>query len=285
MDCNASPPKFDEFLLHPSKVVLSCQLALNLGSDHSDVICERIITSIRDSLSPSYHRAVAQLTSKSVQGACTDARDAADQKHRGVQAYRRDAFGTAAAFFTKGLAFIDERQHACKQAAGQACSNRALCHLRLGNAEAALQDCTLALPLIPGCGKAHFRKALALEQLGRHAAALDAASTAHALSDTDLTGAPAAAALVHRLRRVINAQTSVQQELPQHIQPAQALPCLQVGYSTSEGRALQAKSQVQKGALLLQEDPVAVVCCKQHRGNVSCSDMALFALIKVDSKW
>ena len=270
-------PRFDELVVNRSGVVSSCQRALDLGSDNASVIYERAVTAVRQSLSPSYHSAVAQLTSKSVQGACTDAGGAAQQKHEGVVAYRKEAFSTAAAFFTQGLALVDERQHACKQEAGQAYSNRALCHLQMGNAEAALQDCSLTLVIVPSSEKAHFRKALALEQMGgRHAEALDAARSAHALCATDHAGAHAAAALVQRLCKAVDAHRLVQQESPPHpSQPARALPGLQVGFHASEGRALQVMSQVQQGALLLQEDPMAVVCCKHQRTKVSSNTASI----------
>ena len=277
-------PRFVEFILDRSACASSCQVALE--SDHAELIFERTITAVRKSLSPSFFRAVAQFTSKSVHGACTDAGDDR-QKQEGVNAYRKDAFGTAATCFTQGLALIDERQQSCKQEACQALSNRALCHLQLGDAEAALQDCSLALVLTPDNTKAGFRKALALEQLGRHAQALDAASSAHALCSTGHAGAHAAAALVYRLRAAVDAktaqtaqpaQTDGQQQPLSTGQPAPALPRLELGFSTSEGRALQVQSQVQEGALLLQEDPLAVVCSKQRRKEVR-SDTIMCAVM------
>ncbi len=135
--------------------------------------------------------------------------------------------------------------------------------MRLGSFECALEDCTLAATLHPSNIKAHFRMALALEQLGQHAAGLAAAQMAHDLLAAADDAQQHAAALISRLSG--GAQACMQQgsraahdELP----VVSTLPRLEVKHIPEEGRALQLGSDegpVHRGGLLLSEDPVALV--------------------------
>ncbi|CAJ1454665.1 unnamed protein product [Effrenium voratum] len=63
--------------------------------------------------------------------------------------------------------------------------NLAQCNLKVGNCEAALENCQEVLKLDETCAKAHFRRAKALEALGRDAAARAALRRAAQLAPRD----------------------------------------------------------------------------------------------------
>jgi tetratricopeptide (TPR) repeat protein len=85
----------------------------------------------------------------------------------------------AAQRFTQALHRLGP-SHSCRNQGhhtllAQLCSNRSAALAALGHHAGALLDAARAAHLAPGWGKAHLRMALALLQLGRAAAALQAA--------------------------------------------------------------------------------------------------------------
>lgn len=54
-----------------------------------------------------------------------------------------------------------------------ACANRAMAHLKTSNAQAAHEDCSVALSLDPAYVKAWHRRSSARRALGRHLDAID----------------------------------------------------------------------------------------------------------------
>jgi len=84
--------------------------------------------------------------------------------------FRCGLLGKAAGLYTEAL-HAARALRGGEALLGNLLCNRALCHLRLRTAEAALADATEALEAAPTLAKAHYRAAQALQALGRMAEA------------------------------------------------------------------------------------------------------------------
>ena len=85
--------------------------------------------------------------------------------------FRCGLLGKAAGLYTEAL-HAARALRGGEALLGNLLCNRALCHLRLRTAEAALADATEALEAAPTLAKAHYRAAQALQALGRMAEAV-----------------------------------------------------------------------------------------------------------------
>ena len=85
-------------------------------------------------------------------------------KETGNAALKAGSFEAAIAAYTKALALDPERKLA---SASALLGNRALAQLKLKKHEACVDDCTAALTLDPGYGKALYRRAQAREALDK----------------------------------------------------------------------------------------------------------------------
>ena len=91
-------------------------------------------------------------------------------RQAGGAAFRCGLLGKAAALYTEAL-HAARALRGGEALLGNLLCNRALCHLKLRAAEAALADATEALKAAPALSKAHYRAAQALQALGRMAEA------------------------------------------------------------------------------------------------------------------
>ena len=100
-----------------------------------------------------------------------DAALATRAKADGAAAYKAGDYETAIQLFLRAIKLGGEEPHALH-------ANAAACHSALNDHTSALQAAEAALRLSPKYVKGHYRKALALSALGRHADAIEACKLA-----------------------------------------------------------------------------------------------------------
>ena len=98
-----------------------------------------------------------------------------ESKTKGNQAYACGDYAEAKMQYTHALTRLDQEPDAADFAILRASllSNRAVSHIKLGDAASTMADCTLSLQLDPGNTKSLLRRAAALEMRERYQAALD----------------------------------------------------------------------------------------------------------------
>ena len=99
-------------------------------------------------------------------------------------AYKKCRYARAVKLYSAALSSFPPKG---KEGSGEAVllANRSLCHLRLGEAATALSDAIAATIGAPNWAKGHARKAMAMQALGDHAAALEAIEQALRLTPDD----------------------------------------------------------------------------------------------------
>ena len=138
----------------------------------------------------------------SVQGCVPDARRAATAKDKANEAYRLGQLHDAAVAYTDSVRFGEEVTNEGRTLASRSYANRALVHMHLGELTAAVEDATAAIDCDPRFDKAWYRRAAALESLGRHRQAAQDASTALQLAQ-DEGSAASIARLASRLQSTL----------------------------------------------------------------------------------
>ena len=100
-----------------------------------------------------------------------------ENKASGNEEFKKGNFSAAIASYSAAIVLVEEEEG---EGAGKRCaelgivySNRALCFLKLDQYEKCVQDATSSVRISPSSVKALYRRAQALHQLGRSAAALD----------------------------------------------------------------------------------------------------------------
>ena len=168
---------------------------LKLATPDPDALARGIVAAVAARLATfnAFQAAQAELSRCDVFGAAPDESSYRQLKELGGQAFRNALFDHGAELYTNALAFLDESSAGGGRKASVLYCNRAVCHLRgePPRISEALVDCDEALRCNAANHRAHYRKAIALLQLGKLAEAKEAASQAIALGAAKATDAKA----------------------------------------------------------------------------------------------
>jgi hypothetical protein len=227
-----------------------------------------------------FHRAIHDLQCTTLPGVCCDTLAADSESQKAREAYSKGLYKSAVSKFSSALALLDETQLGVKATAAGLYRSRALCLLRLNRCREALDDVTVALRYDKNSETAVFRKAVALQRIGRSQEALEAARQALSMSmqRENKAGCRDAAALMRRLVSQIESIATDSRDIPgppnQHTDMAgiadAALPKVEVVSLEMEGRAMVVADcdGVQAGQLILAEEPFATVILRKRRKHV-----------------
>jgi tetratricopeptide (TPR) repeat protein len=233
----------------------------------------RLISALDLSRNEQYFELLSDLRDLAVSGACCCIDTVRDEHLKGLSAFRKNDYSRAAERFTEALAFTDERALDSNTLTAELYNSRALCLIWLGHQGHAVADCNLALQYTPSSDTAHFRKAVALNKLGRLHEAIPHARNALEISQSSgaHNAGQDAARLLQDMQEGVALSTIKASGEPQpHTSTCSALPVLEVKQTASEGRALALADHqgAEAGAVLLTEEACMSTVCKAYRRQV-----------------
>lgn len=214
---------------------------------------------------------LSDLTDRATPGASCSLDTVHESHLKGLEAFNKCNYGNAAQCFTRALSFLHEEVVEWNSLTAKLYRSRALCLIWLGLYYHAVEDCNLALHYLPDSDTAHFRKAIALKNIGRQDEAIQCARSALEISQSSgrHNGGQNAARLVADLSKEI-ATSEEKSGVPQpehNYAPALSLHIRQIA---EEGRVLVLPDNTgaEAGAVLLAEQASVVTVCKAHRSQV-----------------
>lgn len=163
-------------------------------------------------------------------------------KEEGNREFQAGHYELALAHYTQGLLVCSA--HVSKDRA-TLLKNRAACHLKLADYESAVEDASAALELAPSDGKALFRRAQALEQLGRPEEAYRDVVQLVRLEPRD----KAAQALAQRLTVVVQEKAKQQQSMDGRVSQM-----LQIAFGSDVGIDEEKRKQALNNLLVLARE-------------------------------